>query len=152
MCLGTVVMMGWKTSGADCTLSERFFLSSFGACDALFCAMQEQWRGESSSQQSCPLQRCWRRSEGLSLLSEDRLPKYITSMRRHVVACLAPPLAAFGTSVLSACVRLKSLDREERVSVYYRCLLGRRATLLGRPSRGVGTCYLDEGRARNRRT
>jgi hypothetical protein len=45
------------------------------------------------------------------------LPKYIAPMRRHVVACLAPPLAAFGNAVLSACVRLKSLDREERVSV-----------------------------------
>ncbi len=44
-------------------------------------------------------------------------------MRRHVVACFAPPLAAFGNAVLSACVRLKSLDREERVSVYYTCLL-----------------------------
>ncbi len=98
-------------------------LSSFGACDALFCAMQEQWRGESSSQQFCPLQRSWRRSEGFSLLSEDRLPKYITPMRCHVVACLAPPLAAFGSAVLSACVRLKSLDREEKVSVYYLCLL-----------------------------
>jgi hypothetical protein len=97
--------------------ASHHFLSSFGACDALFCAMQEQWRGESSSQQFCPLQRCWRRSEGLSLLSEDRLPKYITPMRRHVVACLAPPLAAFGNAVRSACVRLKSLDREERVSV-----------------------------------
>ena len=62
-------------------------------------------------------------SEGFSLLSEERRPKDITPMRRHVVARLAPPLAAFGNAVLSACVRLKSLDREERVSVYYICLL-----------------------------
>src|SRR5260221_12058068 len=85
--------------------------------------MQEQWRGESGSQQFCPLQRSWRRSEGFSLLSEDRLPKYLTPMRRHVVACLAPPLTAFGNAVLSACVRLKGLDREESVSAYCRCLL-----------------------------
>ena len=39
-------------------------------------------------------------------MSEDRLPKYITPMRCHVVACLAPPLAAFGNAVLAACVRL----------------------------------------------
>jgi hypothetical protein len=39
-------------------------------------------------------------------MSEDRLPKYLTPMRRHVVACLAPPLAAFGNAVLSAGVRL----------------------------------------------
>jgi hypothetical protein len=96
---------------------------ALGRVMALFCAMQEQWRGESSSQQFCPLQRCWRRSEGFSLLSEERRPKDITPMRRRVVACLAPPRAAFGRAVLSACVRLKSLDREESVSVYYLCLL-----------------------------
>ena len=58
-----------------------------------------------------------------SLLLEDILPKYLTPMRRHVVACLAPPLAAFGSAVLAACVRLKSLDRKERASIYYICLL-----------------------------
>jgi hypothetical protein len=61
--------------------------------------------------------------EGFSLLSEERLPRDITPLRRRVVACLAPPRAAFGSAVLSACVRLKSLDREQRVSVYFLCLL-----------------------------
>ena len=34
------------------------------------------------------------------LLSEDIPPKYLTPMRRHVVACLAPPLVAFDNAVL----------------------------------------------------
>ena len=91
-------------------------LSSFGVCNALFCAMQEQCIRECGSQQFCPLQRSWRRSEGFSLLSEELLPKYITPMRRHGVACLAPPLAAFGNGVFSTYARLKALTARREVA------------------------------------
>jgi hypothetical protein len=71
-------------------------LSSCGTCDALLYAMQEQWTGESSSHQCCPLQRSWRSYEGFSLLSGELLPKYITRQERRIQAPLAQPPAAFG--------------------------------------------------------
>jgi hypothetical protein len=71
-------------------------LSSFGACDALLYAMQEQWMGESSSHQCCPLQRSWRSCEGFSSLLGELIPKYITRQERRIQAFLAQPPAAFG--------------------------------------------------------